>query len=60
MHDDEGPTAAPSTPARPPRHEPPSGWKIAGVLTAMLVFCCVACVGVTFAYGYFVEVKSLR
>ncbi len=45
---------------RPPREEPPSGWKITGVLLALLALTCLTCIVVSVGYGYFLEIKSLR
>ncbi len=55
MPDDFSPPAP-----RPPRVEPPSGAKVAMVLIAILAACCLSCVVFVGAYGYFVEIKSLR
>ncbi len=56
MQDDPGS----QMPARPPREEPPSGAKVTLVLVGILAAICITCVLFTGAYGYFVEVKSLR
>ncbi len=52
---------APNDPAaRGPREAPFTTKAVYGALVALLLFSCVACVVGTVAYGYFLEVRSLR
>lgn len=56
---DEAPPPA-SIAARPPRVEPPSGWKVALVLIAVLVGICASCVGLAVGYAYYLDIRAAR
>lgn len=57
----DAPNEAPIDPAeRGPREAPFTTKAVYGALVALLAFSCVACLVFSVAYGYFLEVRSLR
>lgn len=48
----------PAAPAEPPRYVPPTGWRIALVLTALVLGISLCCVGCLVGYMFYVDARQ--